>query len=51
MGPVVALGGGGQAGEDRVAVLLAADEDLSPGVRVLGGRQTGMGSELQGALS
>ena len=47
VGPVVALGGGGEAGEDRVAVLLTADEDLPPRVRVLGGNTTRIGSEPQ----
>ena len=41
VGPVVALGGGGQPGEDRVAVLLTANEHLPPGVRVLEGTQPG----------
>lgn len=35
--PVVALRGRGQAGQDGVAVLLAADEHFAPGVGVLGG--------------
>lgn len=34
--PVVALRGRGQAGQDGVAVLLTADEDLTTGIGILG---------------
>lgn len=37
--PVVALRGRGQAGQDSVAVLLTADEHLTAGVGILGGRK------------
>lgn len=38
--PVVALCGRGQAGQDGVAILLAADEHLPTGIGVLGGAES-----------